>query len=77
MKELGQEPKVNASVKMSPYDKVIKPFKQLQSVFSSSLEHNKQILKGDMSCKYENACASFLMAGTVGINTIQILERID
>ena len=37
---------------------------------------NKQILKKDHGGKFENACASFLMAGSIGIFTIEILNAI-
>ena len=42
-----------------------------------SLETNKKLLKRDSGGKFENNCASFLMAGSIGVFTIEVLNNIQ
>ena len=49
----------------------------MKTNFDKSLRINKQILKKDHGGKFENACASLLMAGSIGISTIEMLNAIQ
>ena len=54
------------------------PFMKLvQQNLQQSLEHNKKLLKRDSGGKFENNCASFLMAGSIGVFTIEALNNIQ
>jgi len=46
-------------------------------LLKKSLDYNKQTLKSDVGSKFENYCASFLMAGSIGISTIEALNAIQ